>query len=147
MISFTVFGVPQPQGSKTPYVMKGGTRAGMFDSNKKTIPWRQEVSRTALAAMNEDRAALIPRPLAVLLEASFYFEKPKSVKKAVLYKTAKPDLDKLLRAIGDGLTEICYEDDSQIAQCVVTKLFGSPARVEITVMELHSAIPFSAVPI
>jgi Holliday junction resolvase RusA-like endonuclease len=130
-IQFTVLGVPQPQGSSKAFIPKGWTRAIITSANAKNKPWRQE---TASCAIN----AMIGRAFmdgAVELVVDFYFDRPKSQKKS-LYKTTKPDVDKLIRSVSDAMTGIVFRDDSQIVQIISRKAFGSPARAEIQVREL-----------
>jgi Holliday junction resolvase RusA-like endonuclease len=127
-ISFTVLGVPQPQGSTRAFIPKGWTRPIITAANAKTKPWRQQIAGMALVARGS-RETIDEGP--VYLRADFYFDRPKSVKSP--HKTTKPDLDKLLRSLGDALTGILFADDAQIVECEVTKRFGSPARVEVKV--------------
>jgi len=72
---------------------------------------------------------------AVSLTVDFYFDRPKAQKKAI-YKTTKPDVDKLVRSIADALTGIVFGDDAQVVQMTCRKAYGSPARAEIQVREL-----------
>jgi Holliday junction resolvase RusA-like endonuclease len=142
MIRFTVFGTPQGQGSKTPwlprrkdgsFVMKNGRPIiATMDSNKNLKSWRQELSKEAMAAVQEHDCP-IPRNVAVAVVVGFYFAKPKSTKKSVDKKVTKPDVDKLLRAALDGMTGIIYHDDSQVTDARVKKFFGLPERAEIAV--------------
>jgi crossover junction endodeoxyribonuclease RusA len=133
LLSFTVFGTPVPQGSSRAFIPKGWTRAVITSANSKLKPWRQEIAGTAKAEMESRGLALCLG--AVRLEAKFFFDRPKSLKKSALHKVTKPDVDKLLRALGDSLTGIVFKDDSQICECVVLKAFGSPSRVEVTVKQ------------
>lgn len=130
-LSFTVFGTPQPQGSMRGF--KRGKHVVLTSDNTKLKPWRQEVSGTATVEVAKQGFAIIKRPHAAWLIATYYFDRPKSVKKT-LDKTTKPDLDKLLRATKDALKGIVYDDDSQVTKGVIEKVYGTPARVDITVM-------------
>ncbi len=49
------------------------------------------------------------------------------------YPTTKPDTTKLLRAVEDALIGVVLRDDAQIVGQVACKLYGEPARCEITV--------------
>lgn len=131
MICFTVLGAPQPQGSARAFYVKSLGRSVITSANKNLKPWRQQVSGCAIEAM-ADKKKIVERPSAVKVHAHFFFDRPKSQKKA-LAKTTKPDADKLLRSIFDSLTGIVFEDDSQVVECAATKWYGSPARVEIIV--------------
>jgi crossover junction endodeoxyribonuclease RusA len=48
----------------------------------------------------------------------------------------KPDLDKVIRATCDALTGILYADDAQIVDTSARKHYGSPERVEISMVVL-----------
>jgi Holliday junction resolvase RusA-like endonuclease len=134
--AFTVYGVPQPQGSARAYYVKKIKRAVITSDNEKLKPWRQEVALTAQAEMQKQKCRLIDRKRAVRLEALFVFQKPESARKLAIYKTTKPDFDKLIRAICDGLTGSVFTDDAQVCQCSISKIFGQPSRAEIVVITL-----------
>ena len=140
-ITFTVAGVPAPQGSKT------RTRYGMREDNPNTRPWRSAVAWEATAAMQGSEPLTGP----LVLEATFYFPRPKAhyhVGKragqlrsdAPTWHTVKPDGDKLVRAIGDALTGIVCRDDSQFALGRWRKLYGPPSAV-VTVRPAQNAEP------
>ena len=133
-LTFTVYGVPQPQGSARAFMPKGFQRPVITGDNEKNKPWRQEIAGTALAAMAEEKLILIARPAAVYFAVAFYFDRPKSTKRDAL-KTTKPDLDKLVRSCLDSLTGIVMDDDSQVTRVIASKAYGSPARAEIAVSQ------------
>lgn len=125
-VSFTVPGIPAPQGSKSPY---GG------ESNPNTKPWRATVTWHAQQARNGHGVITAP----VGLSAVFTFPRPKSHYRtgkwaaelrpdAPKFKASKPDIDKLLRALCDGITDSgLWRDDAQVATVVATKTYmGDP---------------------
>lgn len=133
-LTFTVNGLPAPQGSKAPW---GG------ESNPRTRPWRSAVTADAALAMG--KRCFFDGPLR--LTCIFYFPRPKSHYRtgknsgllkdsAPKYHTNKPDADKLLRAIGDSLSGTVLRDDSEFASVVAVKCWGEPTRVEIKVEEM-----------
>lgn len=112
---------PAPQGSKT----KWGTEA-----NPRTAPWRAAVAAKASEVMIERGHAPLDGP--VKAEIHFYFPRPKAhfgtgrnagvlKESAPKVKDSMPDLDKLIRAIGDALTDVVITDDAKIAQVEATK--------------------------
>jgi crossover junction endodeoxyribonuclease RusA len=135
--SFTVFGVPVPQGSSRAFIPRGWTRPIITAANSKTKPWRQEVAGACLARLNGTSSPVSEMP--VIVKVAFFFDRPKSTKKSVQHKTTKPDVDKLARSILDALTGIAFADDSQVIELHVTKGFGSPARAEIAVSDSIAA--------
>jgi crossover junction endodeoxyribonuclease RusA len=130
--TFTVYGVPAPQGSIKAFVTKRSRRVILTSDCKKLKPWRQEISGTALAAMNGCPPAA--KEVGVGVYVDFFFDRPKSVSKKWPDKTTKPDVDKLLRALFDALTGIAFVDDSQVVRGGYSKQFGSPARAVIRVV-------------
>lgn len=133
-IRFTVFGTPKPQGSTRAFIPKGWKRAIITTDNTNLKPWRQQISATAQSLnvpVFHDKA-----PIRIVLD--FFFARPKTAKnrKGMI---VKPDLDKLQRAIFDGITGILIRDDSQIVDVQARKLYGDPERVEIEIQEAAHA--------
>jgi crossover junction endodeoxyribonuclease RusA len=132
-IEFTVYGLPVPQGSTRAFIPRGWKRAIVTADNKKTKPWRQEIAGACYAAIGRQAGAGPNVPIRI--EVRFFFPRPKSLKKSVLDKTTKPDIDKLVRAALDALTGIAFDDDSQVTELHACKLFGTPPRMEIKITE------------
>lgn len=132
-LSFTVYGTPQPQGSAKAFVVRG--RARVTSANAKNMPWRNEVAHCALAARAEagHHNLFAAKHVPVLVQATFVFAKPPSAPKKRTHHVVKPDCDKLLRSIGDALTGIVWQDDSQVVGMAGRKVYGLPERVEIEV--------------
>jgi crossover junction endodeoxyribonuclease RusA len=137
IVNFTVFGVPQPQGSIRAFMPKGSSKPILTSDNKKMKPWRQDAAWLGKEAMQKAGERLFVKPIAVAVDVTFYFQRPKKSKGC--HKTTKPDVDKLLRALLDALTGICYEDDSQVASCIIVKVFDETPRTEVRVSVLESA--------
>jgi crossover junction endodeoxyribonuclease RusA len=129
-----VFGHPQPQGSTRAFIPKGWTRPIITSDNPALKSWRQEVTTAALEA--RPKGFPLPSGCPVNLAVVFYFAPPKSKKGKSAWKSTRPDVDKLLRAVQDALSGVAYADDSQIACAYVQKVFGSPERVRIEVSEI-----------
>lgn len=52
----------------------------------------------------------------------------------------KPDLDKLLRALNDGLTGVAFHDDSQVVNIAATKRRAEPGEetgVEVNITRIE----------
>jgi len=131
-MKFTVIGEPIPQGSLRAFIPKNWKRAVLTSDNKRTRPWKQQVSGACLVARGGESGA--GRGVPMRLNVVFYFARPKSVKK-LAEKTTRPDIDKCVRAVLDSLTGIAYEDDSQVTEIHATKLYGNPPRAEIEIVE------------
>lgn len=89
--SFQVHGTPAPQGSKT------RTRYGMFESSKRVKPWREAVTTAA--------TGLEPIAPPYDVKVFFFIQAPKRTNAAYPVAPTVGDLDKLLRATFDGLTQ------------------------------------------
>ena len=103
----------------------------MAPNSPKTKPWKKKVRLAAQEHRPEQ-----PMDGAIVLVLRFFLERPKSVsEKKRPYPTVYPDNDKLIRAIGDALTGIIYNDDAQVVDIISRKRYGNPG-VEIEVFEL-----------
>lgn len=138
MVTLNVPGIPIPQGSKN--IFNG--RLVETNANKLRI-WRRTI---AAAATNHHQGEPLDCPLHLTVE--FRFPRPKHhfgtgknsltlKEKAPTYYTAKPDLDKLIRAVGDALTQAgVIRDDSRITRITASKIYGVPGAT-ITLEEDH----------
>ena len=136
--SFTVWGVAQPKGSARAFVPKGWTRAVVTSDNPKNKGWQQLVAEAAGRARDTVGAALLTGP--VKLTVTFFLPRPKSLPKRTLHHLKKPDLDKLVRSVKDGLSKVVWEDDSQVVMVVAGKCYAEEAtspRAEITVADVQ----------
>lgn len=132
MLAFRVDGVPIPQGSKT--VARGGGKAWLRDANGvKLAPWRRRVADAAAEAASVGQSFDCP----VWLVAVFYLPAPKRPRWWV--PAVKPDLDKLMRALGDGIVDGgLIRDDSRITVLALMKRYATetnPPGVRVLIME------------
>lgn len=122
-LTLEVFGRPAPQGSKR-YIGGSAKQGGRFIEASKYLPaWRKAVTQAALVAMEDVRWERWDGP--VELEVTFFLERPTTIKKAARpYPIKMPDLDKMLRAIGDSLSDAgVWQDDAQVVKVVASKLY------------------------
>ena len=133
VVAFVVDGTPAPQGSKT-IARNAAGKAHVRESSRKLEPWRDAVALRAREAM----AGRPPLAAAVELDVAFVFARPPSQygtgrnagrlkPSAPIYRDKQPDLDKLVRAVGDALTGIVVVDDARIVELRARKFYGSPA--------------------
>jgi Holliday junction resolvase RusA-like endonuclease len=111
----------------------------MTSDNNDLKKFRQHVGKCAEQGLwnaDVDSKPMAGKHVPVEMVCTFYFERPASAKKR-LYPVVRPDIDKLERAIYDACTGILYEDDSQIVSNSSRKLYGSPARVEVSLTVLE----------
>lgn len=123
MKSFSVAGNPAPQGSK-----RHVGRGVMIESSKNLKPWRALVSRKAASV-----AKTLDQPMDGHLRLIVRFELPAPKRSRFGDRPAgPPDLDKLVRAICDGLKDgKLIVDDARIVEITATKHWatGKPGAV------------------
>lgn len=104
--------------------MKGfrrGNRVIVTADNAKTRPWKDSVAWHAASTRQQFGTADGP----VRVTLAFAFDKPKSTPKKVTVKVTKPDIDKLARAMLDGLTEGgLLKDDALVVELRASKGFS-----------------------
>ena len=114
-----VNGEPIPQGSKTARVVNG--RAVMWDANPQLKNWRIAVASAAIKACQQ--ISKHEGPVTVTIWA--ILPRPKTVKRE--WPSVKPDVDKLARAILDGITDAAiWADDAQVIELSIRKVYASP---------------------
>lgn len=141
-LEFTVRGLPIAQGSPKAFVANGraiiASEASRSTHGKSTSPlaaWRHAIATEARTAIGDAATWLCP----VTVHVKFVFPRPAShylpvnARRATRelrldaprFVTKAPDLDKLVRALGDALTNVVIRDDAQIAGLMAWKEFES----------------------
>jgi Holliday junction resolvase RusA-like endonuclease len=127
VITIEVRGLPAPQGSK-----RHVGRGIMVESSRAVGPWREAVRAETQRAMNGSGPMAGP----VAIEITFRVPRPKGHygtgrnaskmrSSAPVFPAGRPDLDKLTRAVLDGLTAGgAWRDDSQVVSLQAWKLYG-----------------------
>lgn len=106
----------------------------VYGEGKRSMTSWEELVRQ-VSQVSRPQGGLLQGPLAVKLR--FYLPKPKSATKRKVFPNKKPDLDKLVRAVLDGMSKAVYHDDAQVVMFdVVRKEYGGPPRAEIEVREV-----------
>lgn len=133
-IEFTVIGQPRTKGSMRGFPVKrksGRMGVALTDDNPKTAQWEARVAHAAAQAHGGP-----PLDGPVMLCVTFYLPRPKghygSGKNASQIKPNSPqkpigkkdDIDKLLRALMDALTDILWRDDGQVVTVIALKRYG-----------------------
>jgi Holliday junction resolvase RusA-like endonuclease len=118
ILSLDISGVPAPQGSKR--VINGRLIEASGDKLKR---WRR-----AIADECQRQSGLWHlSSQAIEIEVVFYLERPKTVKPSKRWApTVPPDLDKLLRALLDGIGQsgVIWGDDSQVVRITAWKSYA-----------------------
>jgi crossover junction endodeoxyribonuclease RusA len=121
-----VAGIPAPQGSKRHV---GGGR--MVEQSRAVGPWREAVRAETQRAVGDFHTSgwdscwyAGDPPLRVAI--TFRLARPKSAPARVLFPVKRPDIDKLARAVLDGLVAGgALADDSQVVDLLVSKRFAT----------------------
>lgn len=125
-ISFEVVGLPSPQGSKTRMpngaMVEGSSKSGR--AKQKT--WRAAVVETSRdVAAHDDVAAPLDGPLILTVDFRLPMpaSRPKAARLARIWPcTVKPDLDKLVRGLLDGMKQGgLIRDDARVCEIHASK--------------------------
>ncbi len=131
-VRFTVPGVPVQKGSMKAFarLVSGKPVATVTADNRPQLKsWQHAVAYEAT------RAGATVLEDAVAITVIFRFVRPASVPaKSRPRHIVKPDLDKLVRAVLDGLTGIAFRDDAQVTHVNAYKQYGESAGADIAVM-------------
>ncbi|HLM89272.1 MAG TPA: RusA family crossover junction endodeoxyribonuclease [Streptosporangiaceae bacterium] len=140
MIKITVDGRPAPQGSKV-----RNRYGAIYEDNRAVRPWRDAVRTEAQRAQRAEDGPMFGAVLVVIV---FRLARPKGHygtgrnagtvrSSAPAHPSGKPDVDKLARAVLDGLTEgSAFKDDAQVVSLQVTKVYAERTGADITVSEV-----------
>lgn len=150
---FTVVGTPVPQGSMRSFERAGRT----FTKSSNAGPlekWRGDI-RNACTRLWHGRDLMVPELSSAPIQIRLVFrqERPKGHYLPANSKRPEPvlregmptwwpggkDLDKLARAVLDALTNVLYQDDSQVVSLGAVKRFAEPGEqpgVDVRVVAL-----------
>lgn len=142
-VEIIVRGTPVAQGSKRVVGVRDANARVIESNAHRLLPWRAAIAAAAAYAMDGGEAIAGP----VRVDVDFAFARPQThfgsgrnagrlKASAPTFRAAAPDIDKLLRAILDGMTGIVFRDDSQVAIVTASKRYGSPC-ARITVYPLR----------
>lgn len=108
--------VPAAKGSVSafPIQRKSGKMGAVAVHSTKSKDWEH------LIRQHLDGVSMITGPVDVMLW--FFLPRPMSAKRE--YPAVRPDLDKLIRAVGDALQKIAIEDDARIVNLVAFKRYA-----------------------
>ncbi len=110
-------GTPQGQGRLTTY----GAGRTVHSNAKTLLPWRALVVAYTRRAMNA-AGGTWPLTGPVELSLRFYLPRPRTVRRAL--PDRKPDVDHLVRAVGDSLSGLAIEDDARIVNLHAYKFYA-----------------------
>mgnify|MGYP003636452069 CR=1 FL=1 len=135
-ISFDVYGLPAPQGSKKGFVQGGRVR--LIEVSKKVKPWRARVAAVAKkAAAKFDWERHVEGPVKVNIQ--FFVKFPQSPKWKRNGRPDKtPDIDKLARSTLDGISDarVIWGDDNQVVDLHAVEFYRDPPGARITITSM-----------
>lgn len=134
-VTLTVLGLPQPKGSTKAFRAWRSSRLVVTSDNPKVKGWQLAI--TAAAVQSRGRSRAFDGPVSVT--CTFALPRPTSYPKRVVDHVTKPDVDKLARAVLDGLTGVLFADDAAVVELFATKGYavaGVSPGVVITVTDL-----------
>jgi len=112
-----VEGTPVQQGSSTPGQRKDGSLYVRPNAGRRLKTWRVLVAESV-------KGSTVRGP--VVVRVRFMFTKPARTKFPD-YPAGRPDIDKVLRALLDGLTTGgAFEDDARVVRVEMEKVWAEP---------------------
>jgi len=119
LLDMFVPGVVRPQGSMRAVQHHGRVRT-FHVNHDDLMAWRGAVTAQAADLWGDEP----PLDEAVVLSADFWLARPPSVPKRRTRPDRGPDLDKLVRAVGDALTGIVFTNDARIVAVYAAKHYA-----------------------
>ena len=132
-----VRGIPAPQGSKRHV---GGGR--MIESSRAVGPWREAVRAETQRAMEapDPTGWIAAYDGPVKVGITFTLTRPKTNRERWPIAKKRNDIDKLARAVLDGITDGgAIDDDARVVQLAVQKKFASPGTAPGCIIKLEEA--------
>lgn len=130
---------------------KGRPRFTVIGGHARAYTPAKTVSCEALVREVGRKAMVDAPPLegALHMSLTIYITRPVSwLKRQVAEKpipVGKPDLDNIVKLIGDALNGVCYWDDSQIASMQVQRHFSDDGEhCDVTIREIENPVPQAA---
>lgn len=115
---------PGPQGSKKAVGRRKNGSTILVEMSKKVKPFREAVADSAKVKLG-NVGPYFEQHVPVDVEVWFYLKRGKTVTRE--FPTTSPDLDKVMRSLGDALkTGGVVYDDAQVIDVVMKKRYATP---------------------
>jgi Holliday junction resolvase RusA-like endonuclease len=132
VVTFTVAGLPQPKGSTKAFVPKAWAQVAAAagtapraivtaDNRERACKWQRDIS---LSAQQFAHGVFFTGPIRVAI--LFRLPRPVTLPRKVRHHVKKPDLDKLVRLVLDGLKGVLYTDDRAGVEVRARKIYAPP---------------------
>lgn len=136
MISLIILG--KPFGKQRPKFARMGKFTKAY-TPKETVNYETLVKLRFMAGYPNQ----VPLTGPINLSITIYQQMPKKSKKITammesndIRPTTKPDIDNVIKIIGDALNGVAYVDDKQIVMVYAQKFYSTIPRVEIEIGEI-----------
>ena len=138
---FTVYGIPKAKGR--PRFAKRGKFISTYTpqetvnyENLIKLSYQTEIEEKKFfkGAIKADICAIFPIP-----KSASKKNREKMIIGEIPY-TKKPDADNIAKTILDAINNIAFDDDSQINELHVTKIYGEQPRVEVSLEDNFNPI-------
>lgn len=130
--AFSAGGSPASQGSLSAHVVRGRVR--VHNASPKTAAWRTVVTAAALTARAR---GWTPFDCPVRVDLEFYMPPPKRPR--FRRPATKPDADKLVRAVLDGITDAAvWADDSRVVEIHVRQWYADEMNPPGVIVEVSA---------
>jgi Holliday junction resolvase RusA-like endonuclease len=129
-MKLTVYGKPATKGSSRAFPRHAGGITVVPDNRPALVDWQGSVRDAAQKVAQDRGGALLAGPLRG--QGTWWLPRPKGhygsrglLDSAPTYPEAKPDLDKLARAVFDALIGVWYTDDAQLVDLTIRKRYAA----------------------
>lgn len=138
MIEFTVPG--KPVGKGRPRFRRVGAFVKTY-TPEETVSWEGLVAMAAMKVRGDLVPTDSPVSLAVEVEVippkSWSNKKRQSAVIGLHWPAKKPDLDNIVKAIGDALNGVIWVDDVQVVRLEASKRYGSADQTRVRISEVR----------
>lgn len=129
-LHFTILGDPKPKQSARHSANSGIVRSWQ---PKEVVNATAHIKQQIIQQLPKDFEIYDGVPLSVTI--TFTFIKPKSIKKNIIAKITKPDLDNLQKLLLDSMQGIVYTNDAHIIALTSYKDFGAAPQTFVSIHE------------
>lgn len=119
----------KPKGKDRPRFSRG-----FVYTPKKTLEYENMIKETFIENAPKN-FRVIEKDVPIKLDVVVNQKKGKQSKKT--YPTLKPDIDNILKIIMDGLNGVCYQDDSQVINVKIHRVFSDDNYITVRLQSIN----------